>query len=78
MKRIRYWHMKLLHVSNEGIPDTRVEKAAWTGRKKGFTVSLACPSLKRGISSEIPFDQIYTLPFNRLANVKIPIYIGGI
>lgn len=67
--------MNVLHVSNNGFPDTRVERAARTAKKDGHVVSFAGPYVDKAHSVNI-FDLSFELPFNKLSNSAIPFYWG--
>jgi hypothetical protein len=70
--------MKILHLSHNGLPDIRVERAARTGRKAGHTVSFAGPFLKRTHLPNESFEKVYTIPFNKFVNARVPLYWGGL
>lgn len=66
--------MKILHLSHNGLPAMRTEKAAQTGKKKGFSTCFAGPFVK-GLGLPVKsFDKFYKLPFNKFANAKIPFH----
>ena len=70
--------MKILHLSHNGLPDMRVERAGRTGKERGHTIAFAGPFVKgTGLSAE-SFERFYTLPFNKFANAKIPSYWGAL
>ena len=64
--------MKILHLShNSGLPATRVEKAAQTGKREGHSIFFVGPFIK-GLGLPVnSFDKFYKLPFNKFANAKI-------
>ncbi len=66
--------MKILHLSQNGLPNIRVERVAQTGKKAGNEIFFAGPFIK---NLHLPcklFDKVYETPFNRYANAKIPRY----
>ena len=70
--------MRILHLSHNGLPDMRVERAARTGKKAGHTISFAGPFVKStGFPAE-SFERFYTLPFSKFANARIPSYWGAL
>jgi len=70
--------MKILHLSNNGLPDTRVERSAQTGKKEGHNIGFAGPFIK-GLNLPVnAFDKFYKIPFNKFANVRIPFYWGAL
>jgi len=68
--------MRILSLSHNHLPDSRVEKAAYTAKKADHTVFFAGPK-KEGIpySTEV-FEKIYSLPFEKKSNLGIPLYWG--
>jgi glycosyltransferase involved in cell wall biosynthesis len=64
--------MKILHLSHNGLPDTRVERVAQTGKKAGIEVFFAGPFIKKLNLPRKSFDKFYETPFNRFANAKLP------
>jgi len=64
--------MKILHLSHNGLPDMRVERAARTGKKEGHCTFFAGPLVKSTGLVGKSFDGYYKLPFNKFANAKIP------
>lgn len=63
--------MKILHLSQNGLPDTRVERVAKTGKKAGNEIVFVGPFLKNLHRPYKSFDKVYEIPFNRYANAKI-------
>jgi len=66
--------MKILHLSDNGLPDARVERAALTGKREGHITSFAGPFVKGTALSVKSFDKSFTMPFNKFANAKVPSY----
>lgn len=66
--------MKVLYISSDCLPDPRVEKVAQTAKRDGHITCFGGP-FKDGLQiAAYPFDRFYRMPFNRLANVKVPFY----
>jgi len=66
--------MKILHLSHNGLPDIRVERAALTGKNAGYYVYFAGPFFKNTALPVKLFNDFYDLPFNKFANAKLPYY----
>jgi len=66
--------MKILHLSHNGLPDTRVERAALTGINAGYDTCFAGPFVKNTHLPVKVFNELYEVPFDRFANVRIPPY----
>ena len=66
--------MNILSLSHDPLPDSRVEKAAYTAKKKGYTVFFAGPRVFSFAYPVKVFKQTYSIPFQRKANLKIPPY----
>lgn len=69
--------MKILHISDSGLPDARIERAAWTSVKSGSKAYFCGPLTPGDTSGKTgghePFSGVYNLEWNRFARVKIPI-----
>jgi len=68
--------MRILHLSHNGLPDMRVERAAQTAKKDGHTMCFSGPFIKGTGFPIRSFHKFYELPFNKFANAKIPSYWG--
>jgi len=66
--------MKILSLSHDPLPDSRVEKAAFTAKKKGHTLFFAGSQIHHFAFPFKTFEKTYSIPFNRKANLKIPLY----
>lgn len=66
--------MKVLYISSEGLPDRRVERVAQTAKGEGHCTCFVGPFKEGVIIPTFPFDRFYKMPFNKLANVKVPSY----
>lgn len=67
--------MRVLHLSHNGLPDTRVERSALTGKRNGYVTAFAGPFIN-DFNILNSFDKDFKIPFNRYANIKIPYYWG--
>ncbi|MHA1872564.1 MAG: glycosyltransferase [Candidatus Heimdallarchaeaceae archaeon] len=56
------------------MPDSRVEKAAYTAKKNGHVIFFAGPQIRNFAFPIKTFEKTYSIPFNRRANLKIPPY----
>ena len=63
--------MNILHLSNNRLPDQRIERASQTGKKVGHVISFAGP-LNEGCIFNHSFDKVFNLEFSKYSNVKIP------
>jgi Glycosyltransferase Family 4 len=63
--------VKILHLSDTGLPDWRVEKSAITGFKQGYSVLFAGPREWR-MHDEKTFSSIYKLDWTSWARMGIP------
>jgi len=66
--------MKILSLSHTPLPDSRVEKAAYTAKKNGHVIFFAGPQIRSYAFPFKTFEKTYSIPFNRRANLKIPPY----
>jgi hypothetical protein len=66
--------MRILSLSHNPLPDSRVEKAAYTAKKDGHLVFFAGPEAKGFGFPVKTFKKTYSVPFQRKANLKIPPY----
>lgn len=66
--------MRILSLSHNPLPDLRVEKAAYSAKKKGHVVFFAGPQARSFAFPVKTFDKTYSVPFQRTANLKIPPY----
>lgn len=66
--------MRILHLSDQGLPDARVEKSAYSAKKLGFSVYFAGGRCN-GYSLEVKgFDAVFELPFTWRANLGEPLH----
>jgi glycosyltransferase involved in cell wall biosynthesis len=66
--------MRILHLSDQGLPDARVEKSAYSSKKLGHSNYFAGRRF-RGYSFEMElFDDLFELPFTWRANVGEPLH----
>ncbi len=66
--------MKVLHLSHNGLPDSRIEKEAISLKKMGYSLIFIGDDCK-GTSFNInPFQKCLTLNFNKFANIGIPFF----
>ena len=64
--------MRILHVSHNSLPDARVERAAYTARKRGWDVSFAGNDSNEKSAATGLFNEIIALPFSTSANLHLP------
>ena len=64
--------MNILSLSHNSLPDSRVEKAAYTAKRNGHTVFFAGPSVRGSALPFGVFQETYLVPFKPKANLKIP------
>jgi len=64
--------MKVLCLSQNPLPDSRVEKSGLTASKAGHSVFFAGPGADPAYNNDGSFEKIFTLPFSRCANLGIP------
>lgn len=66
--------MRILHLSDQGLPDGRIEKSAYSARKLGHSVFFAGGRCN-GYSLEVKgFDAVFELPFTWRANLGEPLH----
>jgi glycosyltransferase involved in cell wall biosynthesis len=65
--------LKILHLSNEGLPDWRVEKAARSAKNRGFSVDFAGSSPKNWYCNTT-FSHIYEVNWTAKARYGLPLY----
>jgi hypothetical protein len=63
---------KVLHVSDNPLPDARVEKMAYLSKKKGCETFFAGPLCNSFALSENVFDRTYCVPRNPRARLGLP------
>ena len=68
--------MRILHLSDDGLPDWRVEKAALTARKKGHEVFFG--GRLNSNSHSAAFLEMYTVKWNAAAMIGIPYYYHSV
>lgn len=68
--------MRILHLSDDGLPDWRVEKSALTAKKNGHDVFFG-GRLNRNSRSTV-FSEIYPIKWNAAAMIGIPYYYHGV
>lgn len=62
--------MKVLHLSHQGLPDKRVERAASTGAKHGHECFFAGPESKL----VPPFKNVYPMPWTWQTKLRLPYF----
>ncbi|HVX03260.1 MAG TPA: hypothetical protein VHA09_08910, partial [Nitrososphaera sp.] len=68
--------VKVLHISHDGLPDWRVEKAALTSSKQGYEVFFAGKRIAdgyRGNASKV-FSKVYEIGWTAKARYGVPYY----
>jgi glycosyltransferase involved in cell wall biosynthesis len=65
--------LKVLHLSEYGLPDWRIEKSAITAKREGHDVFFAGQKKKYGYTNKI-FNKIYEIEINTIAKYKFPFY----
>jgi len=65
--------MRILYVSHSGLPDARIERVAWSAKKRGYTAYFAGPKGKGFSFSQNPFEEIFVLPWSRATRLYFPI-----
>ena len=65
--------MKILHLSEWGLPDWRIEKSAITAKRAGYEVFFAGEKNAHEYRNII-FDKIYEFDWNIKAKYKLPFY----
>ena len=68
--------MRILHISDDGLPDWRVEKAALTAKKNGHEVFFG-GRLNSNCQSTA-FSEIYPIKWNAAAMIGIPYYYHSV
>jgi hypothetical protein len=68
--------MRILHLSDDGLPDWRVEKSALTAKKNGHDVFFG--GRLNGNSHSTVFSEIYPIKWNAAAMIGIPYYYHGV
>jgi hypothetical protein len=68
--------MRILHISDDGLPDWRVEKAALTAKKNGHEVFFG-GRLNSNFQSTA-FSEIYPIKWNAAAMIGIPYYYHSV
>lgn len=65
--------MKVLHLSEYGLPDWRIEKAAITAKSKGYKIYFV-GAKKQTDYRNLIFDRIYEISWNIKAKYRFPFY----
>lgn len=65
--------MKVIHISEYGLPDPRLEKSAITARRKGYHVYFV-GGPKQDDYRNLIFDKIYEIKFDVKAKYRFPFY----
>ncbi|TLX88407.1 MAG: glycosyltransferase family 4 protein [Thaumarchaeota archaeon] len=68
--------MRILHLSDDGLPDWRVEKSALTGKKNGHDVFFG--GRLNSNSHSTAFSEKYPVKWNAAAMIGIPYYYHGV
>ncbi|AIC15111.1 glycosyltransferase [Nitrososphaera viennensis] len=66
--------MRILHLSHDGLPDWRVEKAALASSKQGYEVFFAGKKVAGGYDTSKIFNQAYEINWTAKALYGIPYY----
>ena len=66
--------MRALYVSHSGLPDARIERVAWSAKKRGYTVFFAGPKSEGFFFPENPFEEMFTLPWSSATRLHFPIH----
>ena len=70
--------MKVLHVSDNPLPDIRAEKMAYVSKKRGWEIFFAGPPSNEFALGEKIFDGIYDVPWNRYVRLGLPPYFQSV
>jgi glycosyltransferase involved in cell wall biosynthesis len=65
--------LKVLHLSEYGLPDWRIEKSAITAKREGYDVFFAGQKKRDDYRNNI-FNKVYEIEFNIKAKYKFPLY----
>ena len=65
--------MKVLHLSEYGLPDWRIEKSAITAKREGYDVFFAGQKKREDYLNDI-FNKIYEIEINIIVKYKFPFY----
>jgi glycosyltransferase involved in cell wall biosynthesis len=65
--------LKILHLSEFGLPDWRIEKSAITGKREGYNVYFVGDK-NRDDYKNVIFNKVYEIPWNIKAKYKFPFY----
>ena len=68
--------MRILHLSDDGLPDWRVEKSALSAKKKGYEVFFA--GRLNSIAQSTVFSETYSIKWTAAAMIGIPYYYGRV
>src|SRR5678816_930552 len=68
--------MRILHLSDDGLPDWRVEKSALSAKKKGYEVVFA--GRLNSIPQSTVFSETYPIKWTAAAMIGIPYYYGRV
>lgn len=63
--------MRILHVSHNSLPDARVERAAYSARKRGWDLYFAGNDSNEKSTATGLFNEIIALPFSTSANLHL-------
>jgi len=66
--------LKILHVSDDPLPDARVEKMAYLSKKRDRKTFFAGPGFNSFALGGNVFDNLYFVPWNRYVRLGIPPY----
>ena len=67
--------MKVLHLSEYGLPDWRIEKSAITAKREGHDVFFAGQKKKYDYTNKF-FNKIYEIDINIIAKYKFPFLLS--
>ncbi len=68
--------MRILHLSDDGLPDWRVEKSAQSAKKKGYEVFFA--GRLNSIAQSTVFSETYPIKWTAAAMIGIPYYYHSV
>jgi len=70
--------LRILHVSDDPLPDARVEKMAYLSRKRNWRTFFAGPGFNRFALGENVFDKLFFVPWNRYIRLGFQPHLGQV
>lgn len=64
--------MKILHISDDPLPDARVERMAYLSKRRGWKTFFAGPGFSSFALNEEVFDRFYPVSWNRYVRLGFP------